>query len=99
MQFVLVNGKIEATHVYPKNADVGLAKLYRLLNLSANGESRGIAMEVEPSDPRAAQGAGALWSIVYETAEQHQRQPDGRACVLVTEDGKNLLNRKNPGYA
>ena len=44
MQFVLVHGKIEVTHVYPKNADVGPAVSYRLLNLSADGGSRGIAI-------------------------------------------------------
>ena len=97
MQFVIVDSKIEVTHVYPKNTVVGPARSYCIMSHRPDGTSRGIAMEVLPSDPRAAQRVDAEFSIGYTSAEEHQKKSNGRAFVFVTEEGNRLLNHKDPG--
>ena len=87
----MADGKIEVTHVYHLNSIVGPAIYYCVMSQSADGKSRGIAMEVDPSDPRAAQGAGAQFSIVYTSAVDSQSRSDGRFYVFVTEENHKIM--------
>ena len=53
MELVLVNEKIKGTHVYHHKTDAGPALDYRIVNI---GASKGIAVEIKPSDPNDSQG-------------------------------------------